>query len=340
MLDQRASGNDARRHAADLLTQMDACTLHLPTRVANYTDFYAGIYHARAAGALLTPESPLPQNYKWVPIAYHGRASSVQVGRGSVRRPIGQGPPSAADEPPSFGPCERLDFELEMGFYLASGNRLGKPIAIAEASEEIAGFTLLNDWSARDVQRWEMFPLGPFLSKSFATSVAPWVITADALAPFRVGAMPRPDGDPRPLPYLYDVADQASGGLDVHLQVHLSTEKMLSVGEPAVEILTSNARYLYWTPAQMVAHHTVNGCNLQPGDLIGTGTISGPSPEELSSMLEFTTGGTKPVALPNGEKRGFLEDGDEITFRGRCRREGFATIGFGSCMGRIKAAAR
>jgi fumarylacetoacetase len=338
MLDQRASGNDTRRHAADLLTPMDACTLHLPTRVANYTDFYAGIYHARAAGALLTPENPLPQNYKWVPIAYHGRASSVQVGRGSVRRPVGQRPPSAAGEPPSFGPCERLDFELEMGFYLASGNRLGKPIPIAEASQEIAGFTLLNDWSARDVQRWEMFPLGPFLSKSFGTSVAPWVVTSDALAPFRVSALPRPDGDPRPLPYLYDTADQASGGLDVHLQVLLSTEKMRREGEGAAEILTSNAKYLYWTPAQMVAHHTVNGCNLEPGDLIGTGTISGPSPAELSSMLEFTTGGTKPVALPNGEKRSFLEDGDEITFRGRCSREGFATIGFGSCTGRIEAA--
>jgi fumarylacetoacetase len=339
MLDQRASGNDTRRHAADLLTPMDACTLHLPTRVANYTDFYAGIYHARAAGALLTPENPLPQNYKWVPIAYHGRASSVQVERGYVRRPVGQRPPSAAGEPPSFGPCERLDFELEMGFYLAGGNRLGKPIPIADASNEIAGFTLLNDWSARDVQRWEMFPLGPFLSKSFGTSVAPWVVTADALAPFRVAALPRPNGDPRPLPYLYDTADQASGGLDVHLQVHLSTEKMRRAGEPAVAILTSNARYLYWTPAQMVAHHTVNGCNLQPGDLIGTGTISGPTPAELSSMLEFTSGGTKPVAFPNGETRGFLEDGDEITFRGRCSREGFATIGFGSCTGRIEAAA-
>jgi fumarylacetoacetase len=226
-----------------------------------------------------------------------------------------------------------------MGFYLASGNRLGKPIPIAEASQEIAGFTLLNDWSARDVQRWEMFPLGPFLSKSFATSVAPWVVTADALAPFRIAALPRPDGDPRPLPYLHDAADQASGGLDVHLQVLLSTAQMRRENQPAVEILTSNAKYLYWTPAQMVAHHTVNGCNLQPGDLIGTGTISGPSPAELSSMLEFTTGGTKPVMLANGEKRGFLEDGDEITFRGKCSREGFATIGFGSCTGRIEAAA-
>jgi len=340
MLDQRASGNDSRRYAADLLTPMETCTLHLPTRVANYSDFYAGIYHARAAGALLTPENPLPENYKWVPIAYHGRASSVQVGRGSIRRPIGQRPPRAAGEPPSFGPCERLDFELEMGLCLASGNRLGKPIPIAEASREIAGFTLLNDWSARDVQRWEMYPLGPFLSKSFATSVAPWIVTADALAPFRVGALPRPDGDPRPLPYLYDTEDQASGGLDVHLQVLLSTEKMRRANEPPVEILTSNAKYLYWTPAQMVAHHTVNGCNLQPGDLIGTGTISGPSPSELSSMLELTTGGTKPVVLPNGETRGFLEDGDEITFRGRSSREGFATIGFGSCNGRVAPAAR
>jgi fumarylacetoacetase len=339
MLDQGASGNDTRRHATDLLAPMEACTLHLPTRVSNYTDFYAGIYHARAAGALLTPENPLPQNYKWVPIAYHGRASSVQVGRGTVRRPLGQRPPGTAGEPPSFGPCDRLDFELEMGFYLASGNRLGKPIPIAEASREIAGFTLLNDWSARDVQRWEMYPLGPFLSKSFATSVAPWVVTADALAPFRVAALLRPDADPRPLPYLYDTADQARGGLDVHLQVLLSTAQMRRENEPAVEILTSNAKYLYWTPAQMVAHHTVNGCNLQPGDLIGTGTISGPSPAELSSMLEFTTGGTKPVMLANGEKRGFLEDGDEVTFRGKCSREGFATIGFGSCIGRIEAAA-
>ena len=338
MLDQGSSGNQVRRHASDLLTSMDACTLHLPTKVSNYTDFYAGIYHARAAGALLTPENPLPENYKWVPIAYHGRASSVQVGQGAVRRPLGQRPPATAGTPPSFGPSERLDFELEMGFYLASGNRLGKPIPIAEGAQEIAGFSLLNDWSARDIQRWEMYPLGPFLSKSFATSVAPWVVTADALAPFRVAALPRAEGDPRPLDYLFDAADQAGGGLDVHLQVLLSTEKMRGANEAAVEILTSNAKYLYWTPAQMVAHHTINGCNLQPGDLIGTGTISGPSPAELSSMLEFTSAGSKPVALPNRERRGFLEDGDEITFRGRCCRQGYATIGFGSCVGRIEAA--
>jgi fumarylacetoacetase len=338
LLDQASSGNQVRRHADDLLTPLAECTFHLPTKLSNYTDFYAGIYHARAAGALLTPENPLPENYKWVPIAYHGRASSVQVGQGAVRRPLGQRPPTASGTPPSFGPSQRLDFELEMGFYVADGNRLGDPIPISEASQAIVGFSLLNDWSARDLQRWEMYPLGPFLSKSFATSVSPWVVTADALAPFRTAALSRPQGDPHPLDYLFDATDQASGGLDVNLQVLLSTEEMRGNNEPETEILTSNAKYLYWTPAQMIAHHTINGCNLQPGDLLGTGTISGPSPEELSSMLEFTFGGSKPVVLPNGEKRGFLENGDEVTFRGQCRRPGYATIGFGSCSGRIEAA--
>jgi fumarylacetoacetase len=338
MLDEGASGNQVRRHAPELLVSAADATLHLPTKVANYTDFYAGIYHARAAGALLTPENPLPPNYKWVPIAYHGRASSIQVGQGTVRRPLGQRPPDAPGGSPSFGACERLDFELEMGFYLASGNNLGNPIPIAKASDEIVGFTLLNDWSARDLQRWEMFPLGPFLSKSFGTSVAPWVVTRDALAPFRVAALSRPEGDPRPLDYLFDTEDQETGGLDVDLEVLLSTEQMRAAKAPAVRILTSNAKYLYWTPAQMVAHHTINGCNLQAGDLIGTGTISGPSPAELSSMLEFTSAGAKPVVLPNGEKRGFLLDGDEIAFRGQCSRDGYVSIGFGSCTGRITPA--
>jgi fumarylacetoacetase len=338
LLDQRAIGNEARRKGSNALVPLIECTLHRPTAVSNYTDFYAGIHHARAAGALLTPENPLPQNYKWVPIAYHGRASSVQVGEGIVRRPLGQRPPAEPGAPPNFGPCERLDFELEIGFYVAGGNRLGKPIRIADASQEIIGYSLLNDWSARDVQRWEMFPLGPFLSKSFATSVSPWIVTADALAPFRTPAMPRPEGDPRPLDYLFDEVDQAQGGLDVHLEVLLSTERMRDAKVAAVRILTSNARHLYWTPAQMVAHHTVNGCNLQPGDLIGTGTISGPEPAELSSMLEFTAAGSKPVTLPNGEKRGFLLDGDEIIFKGRCSREGYTSIGFGSCVGRIEPA--
>jgi fumarylacetoacetase len=317
---------------------MKNCTLLQPIAVSNYTDFYAGIHHARAAGALLTPENPLPPNYKWVPIAYHGRASSVQVGHGEVRRPIGQMPPKDPGGAPIFGPCERLDFELELGFYVTKGNAIGDRIAIGDAAESIVGYSLLNDWSARDIQRWEMFPLGPFLSKSFATSVSPWVVTADALEPFRIPAMIRPDGDPKPLPYLLNANDQASGGLDIQLRVLLSTARMRSAHERPTEILASNARYLYWTPAQMVAHHTVNGCNLRTGDMIGTGTISGPREEELSSMLELTVGGTRPITLPNGETRSFLLDGDEVTFRGRCEREGFASIGFGSCTGVVTPA--
>jgi fumarylacetoacetase len=338
LLDAKAGG-DVQTRVAGLLASTESCTLHRPTDIANYTDFYAGIHHARAAGALLTPENPLPDNYKWVPIAYHGRASSVQVGQGAVFRPLGQRPPAKPGDAPSFGPSERLDFELEMGFYIGGGNRLGRPIPVSEAGNEIVGFSLLNDWSARDIQRWEMFPLGPFLSKSFATFVSPWVVTSDALAPFRVPAMSRPERDPRPLPYLTDHADQARGAVDIDLEVFIATEKMRRERQPAAPIMTSNARHLYWTPAQMVAHHTVNGCNLQPGDLIGTGTISGPRPEELSSMLEFTAAGTKPVTLPNGERRGFLLDGDEIVFRGRCNREGFVSIGFGECTGIIKGAA-
>lgn len=324
-----------RKQVADLCVPMNSCKLHRPTDVPNYTDFYAGIHHARAAGALLTPENPLPANYKWVPIAYHGRASSVQVGQGGVRRPYGQKPPSVTDGPPSFGPCERLDFELELGFYLTGGNTLGDRIAVRNAGQQIVGYSLLNDWSARDVQRWEMFPLGPFLSKSFATSVSPWVVTSDALAPFRVPAMARPNEDPQPLEYLFDKDDQARGGLDIELKVFLSTAEMRAKGEKGAPILTSNARHLYWTTAQMVAHHTVNGCNLQPGDLIGTGTISGPRDEELSSMLELTKAGARPITLPNGEVRSFLADGDEVIFEGRCHRAGFASIGFGSCAGTI-----
>lgn len=338
LLDQGASGNEVRQKASDLLFSADESDFYRPTRIGNYTDFYAGVYHAIAAGALLTPENPLPPNYKWVPIAYHGRASSVQLGRGPIKRPLGQRPPGATGGAPTFGPCERLDFELEMGIYVRGGNPTGSPISIRDAGQEILGFSLLNDWSARDIQRWEMFPLGPFLSKSFATSISPWVVTAQALAPFRVPAMKRPAGDPRPLGYLFDETDQAEGGVDVHLEVYLSTKQMRENGQDASLILTSNARHLYWTPAQMVAHHTINGCNLEPGDLIGTGTISGPSPEELGSMLEFTAAGTKPVTLQNGEQRGFLLDGDEVTFTGRCSKPGFASVGFGRCSGTIAEA--
>lgn len=338
LLSDTDMGAAARKAAADLFVPMNEARMHRPTHVGNYTDFYAGIHHARAAGALLTPENPLPVNYKWVPIAYHGRASSVQIGYGDVRRPVGQTPPAELGAAPGFGPSQRLDFELELGFYLTGGNAVGERISIADAPNHIVGYSLLNDWSARDIQRWEMFPLGPFLSKSFATSVSPWVVTADALAPFRVAAMDRSENDPQPLDYLRDPQDQASGGLDIKLKVLMSTARMRRDGQTMAEILSSNARYLYWTPAQMVAHHTVNGCNLQSGDLIGTGTISGPSNEQLSSMLELTAAGTRPVTLPNGESRGFLADGDEIIFKARCEREGFVPIGFGACAGTIAEA--
>lgn len=320
---------------AKILHKMSACRMHLPTSIGNYTDFYAGIYHARAAGSLMAPDNPLPANYKWVPIAYHGRASSIRVGGTNVRRPLGQRPPAEKGGAPSFGPCERLDFELEMGFYVGPGNAQGETVSIEDASAHIVGFCLLNDWSARDIQIWEMFPLGPFLGKNFATAVSPWVVTADALEPFRIAAMARPEGDPQPLPYLLNEADQRLGGIDVSLSVQLSTAEMRVHGGAAVQILESNAMHLYWTPAQMLAHHASGGCNMVPGDLIGTGTISGPTRQQLSSLLELTFGGTEPVALPNGERRSFLLDGDEITFTGTCRREGFVSIGFGTCRGRI-----
>lgn len=333
-----ALGQLAAQRAASLLHAATDCELLLPVDVRNYTDFYAGIHHARAAGALMMPDNPLPPNYKWVPIAYHGRASSVRVSGGAVRRPHGQRRPAQAGEAPGFGPCERLDLELELGMFVGAGNALGEPVPIAQAQEQIAGYCLLNDWSARDFQFWEMVPLGPFLGKNFGTTISPWIVTPEALAPFRCPAMTRPDGDPQPLPYLRDAADQRAGGVDIRLAVHLRTARMRADGDPAQVIIRSNARHLYWTPAQMVAHHTSGGCNLMPGDLIGSGTISGPERAELSSLLELTRGGTEPVELANGERRSWLEDGDEITFTARCEREGHVGIGFGACSGRIAAA--
>jgi fumarylacetoacetase len=337
LLDRRGALREQAQAAREvLLHDRSKCTMHLPVHVGNYTDFYAGIYHARAAGGLLMPEDPLPANYKWVPIGYHGRASSVRASGGMVRRPLGQQAASTPGGKPQFGPSERLDFALEMGFYVGAGNALGEPIDIGEARRHIIGYCLLNDWSARDIQRWEMFPLGPFLSKNFATMVSPWVVLADALLPYRVPAMPRGNGDPSPLNYLLDNADQRIGGIDIALSVGLKTSKMRRQDEPAVEILQSNARHLYWTPAQMLAHHTVGGCNLESGDLIGTGTISGPTPDQLGSLQELTFGGIKPLSLPNGEQRLFLEKGDEVVFTGKCHRKGFVSIGFGEVRGRIE----
>jgi len=355
----------ARQHADCILHAGAQVTMHLPSRIGNYTDFYAGIHHAIRAGTLLQPESPLPENYKWMPIGYHGRGSTVKPSGKQVRRPHGQRmttptlhgcavalPPDGAYAPwdgpaagmtaghtgaPAFGPCRELDLELEMAVWLGQPNAWGAPIRIDEAHAHIAGYGLLNDWSARDIQRWEMKPLGPFLAKNFGTTVSPWVLTPYALAPFRVALAPRPPGDPAPLPYLFSPQDQAQGCFDVALEVHLRTQKMRAEGDASIAIIRSNMRHLYWTPQQMLTHHASGGCEMLSGDLLGTGTISGPSGDQLGSLLELTENGKQPLTLPNGEVRTYLEDGDEITLKGRCRREGFVSIGFGDCRGTIVA---
>jgi fumarylacetoacetase len=312
--------------------------MHLPARVGDYTDFYAGIHHATNVGKQLRPENPLLPNYKYVPIGYHGRASSIGASGSAVRRPNGQRKAADADAP-SFGSSRRLDYELELGIWIGPGNRLGEPIAIKHAAEHVSGYCLLNDWSARDVQAWEYQPLGPFLSKSFATTVSCWVVTPEALAPFRTAQPPRPQGDPPPLPYLLDQNDQREGALDIELEVLLRTGTMREKRSAPHRVALSNTRYLYWTVAQLVAHHTSGGCNLAPGDLLGSGTISGPTPGSVGSLLEATEAGRKPLQLPGGETRSFLEDGDEVIIRARARRDGFAPIGFGECRGVIEPAA-
>lgn len=321
----------------ELLHSLADCELHLPVAVGNYTDFYAGIHHARTVGTIMMRESPLPENYRWVPIAYHGRASSVGVSGARFPRPKGQIRPDPKSNP-VFEPCRRLDLELEMGFFVSGGNNAGEPIPVARASEEIFGYCLLNDWSARDVQAWEMIPLGPFLAKNFRTTISPWIVTTDALLPFRCEAMHREETEPKPLPYLADAQDQTNGALDIDLEVLMRSSRMRSEKKPPECVIRSNAKYLYWTPAQMIAHHTSGGCNLLPGDLIGTGTISGPDKSQLSSLLELTAGGRDPFTLSTGEIRTFIEDGDEITLRGRCRKAGFASIGFGDCTGTVQPA--
>jgi fumarylacetoacetase len=320
-----------------LLHDASACVPGVPAAIGDYTDFFAGINHAVNAGKLFRPDNPLLPNYKYVPIGYHGRASSIKGFGGDVRRPNGQRKP-ANETVPSFGPSRSLDFELELGVWIGPGNELGHPIPIADAADHIAGFCLLNDWSARDVQGWEYQPLGPFLGKSFFTSISPWVVTPEALAPFRIAQAKRPADDPEPLPYLSDAVDQAGGALDIGLEVFLLTEGLRAKGLGAHRLTASNARHLYWTVAQLVAHHTCNGCNLRPGDIFGTGTISGPTEDSLGSLLEISAGGRQAVTLASGETRRFLEDGDTVIMRANCRREGFASIGFGECRGTIVAA--
>lgn len=319
---------------ATLLPAQASCQLHLPAQVGDYTDFYVGIHHANNVGRLFRPDNPLLPNYKHVPIGYHGRASTVVASGAAVRRPNGQTLAPGA-EAPAFGPSRRLDYELELGIWIGPGNAMGEAIGIGQAEQHVAGYCLLNDWSARDVQAWEYQPLGPFLAKNFATSVSPWVVTAEALAPFRKAQPPRPEGDPQPLPYLLDEHDQAHGALDIQLEVLLQTAAMREQGVEPVRLALSNTRNMYWTVAQMVAHHSVGGCKLQAGDLFGSGTLSGPQPEAFGSLLESTFGGKQPLELPGGEQRTFLQDGDEVTLRAWCERDGYPRIGFGECRGVI-----
>jgi fumarylacetoacetase len=320
------------------LTAIDAAELLLPVRIVNFTDFFASIFHATNTGRLFRPDNPLMPNYKYVPVAYHSRPSSVRVSGTPVRRPLGQTkrPDEAA---PVFRASHNLDYELELGFYIGTPSPLGEPVPIATADDHVFGFCLLNDWSARDIQAWESQPLGPFLAKNFATTVSPFVVTAAALAPYRTHAYVRPHGDPAPLPYLTCAEDQTAGGLDIVMEAYLATAKMRSAGEAPCRLSRGSFAKVYWTVAQMIAHHTSNGCNLETGDLMGSGTVSGPERESWASLLELTQRGKEPIAFPNGESRGYLADGDEVIFRGCCEKPGFARIGFGECRAVITPAA-
>lgn len=317
-----------------LLQDSTRCTLHLPAAVRGFTDFFAGIEHASNAGRRIGRDPPLLSNYKYVPVAYHSRASSVVVSGTPVRRPSGQRKLPDA-EVPVVGPSAHLDFELELGLWIGPGNVQGEPIPIARAGEHVVGMCMLNDWSARDIQRWESQPLGPFLAKNFATTVSPWVITLEALAPFRRPQARRPAGDPRPLPYLWDDEDQQHGAFNVAVEAWIVTRAMREQKAAPHRLALSNLTHLYWTAAQLVAHHTCGGCNLEAGDLFGSGTISAPERTGWGSLSELSSEGKAQIALPSGETRTFLEDGDEINLRASARREGFVTIGFGDCSGQI-----
>ena len=298
----------------------------VPAQIGDYTDFYTSVHHATNVGKLFRPTNPLMENYKWVPIGYHGRASSIRVSGVDFKRPNGQ--IKAPDVNPMLKPCNHLDYELEMGLYAGTANQWGDAISMADAEKHIFGLCLLNDWSARDMQAWEYQPLGPFLAKNFATSISRWVVTLEALAPYRT-AFTRPAEDPQPLPYLSSEANSQHGALDVQLTVAIQTEKMRAEGKQAEQITQTSYRHAYWTMAQLIAHHTVNGCDLQPGDLMGTGTLSGPTMDQAGALLEITEGGKNPLSLSNGETRTFLLDGDAVVFTGWCEKPGAARIGFG-----------
>jgi len=321
------------RVGSRLLVPAADTELLLPAAIGDYTDFYASVHHATNVGTMLRPDNPLFPNYKWVPIGYHGRASSIVPSGTSVRRPEGQ-TRDGASGPPTFGPTRRLDYELEVGFFVGPGNPLGAPVRIADAAPHLFGVCLANDWSARDVQAWEYQPLGPFLAKSFATTISPWIVTFDALAPFRT-LWERPAGDPDPLPYLHDEDDRRAGAIGLSLEVLVSSARMRAARLPPLQLSRSELTDLYWTPAQLLTHHTSAGCNLRPGDLFASGTVSGPGKDARGCLLELTWRGTEPIRLPTGEERRFLEDGDEVTFRGWCEREGFVRIGLGECRGEV-----
>ncbi len=326
--------SDERYIAEDHLVPMNQAQMFVPLEIGDYTDFYASVYHATNIGRMFRPDQPLMPNYKWIPIGYHGRASSIVISGSPIRRPSGQTMDDNAAAP-AFGPSKVLDYELEVGFFIGYGNDHSQPIRITEAEDNIFGLCLVNDWSARDIQRWEYQPLGPFLSKSFATTISPWIVTMEALAPFRAPAFERPAGDPEPLPYLDSLFNRNRGGFDIKLEVFISTEQMREREIAPHRLSHSNTQDLYWTFAQMLAHHTSNGCNLRPGDLIASGTVSGATKDSLGCLIELNQRGVEPVSLPTGEVRRFLQDGDEVILRGYCGREGFRRIGFGECRGVI-----
>jgi len=325
------AGEDTQNRLASTLVPMREVAMQLPAQIGDYTDFYASIHHATRVGKLFRPDNPLLPNYKYVPIGYHGRASSIVVSGHEVRRPSGQTKPSQAAEP-TFDPSRSLDYELEVGAFIGAGNSLGQPIPIAEAEQHIFGLCLVNDWSARDIQSWEYQPLGPFLAKNFATSISPWIVPMEALSPYRVAAAPRPDGDPDPLPYL--ASSSAKSAIDLTLEVHLQSKQMREAGNPPRRVSHGNMRDLYWSIAQLVTHHASNGCNLRAGDLLATGTISGPDEGSEGCLLEMKNR-AEPLRLPTGESRVFLEDGDQVTLRAFTQRDGLPRIGFGECTGTV-----
>jgi len=330
---QADSGASVQQAVQACLVPQSQVEYTVPAQIGDYTDFYTSVHHATNIGKQFRPDNPLLPNYKWVPIGYHGRASSIGISGQSFARPKGQLKAPDA-EVPVLAPSKRLDIELELGIFIGQGNAQGEPIEIGDAENHVFGICLLNDWSARDIQGWEYQPLGPFLSKNFASTISPWIVTLEALAPYRVPFV-RAGGDPQPLPYLDSAANRAGGSLDIQLQVGLQTRRMREAGQPDAQICRTSYRHAYWTVAQMVAHHTVNGCNLQPGDLFGSGTLSGPTLDQAGALIELTQGGKNPIALPNGENRTFLEDGDAVVLRGWCEKPDAARIGFGECRGTV-----